>query len=407
MTSELDEAAGDVTTPLLFADGRPPRVPPAADLACSGRAPSAIALAGVDLAVGVGRHARDRRRVRLRQVDARCASCSGSTGRQRRRSRSAARPIAPGRPHELRWFRREAQIVFQDPLSSLDPRMRSPRSSREPLVGLDVAERPRRRIAEVLERGRPRPGVAPPLPARVLRRPAAAHRHRPRHRAAPEAARRRRAGERARRVGAGADPRPAARLADEFGLSLVLVSHDLGVVRTCATTCWCCTTASVVERGATEAVSPSRPTPTPGGCSPPSHDCDCVARPRRLLLAAPALRWATQAGLAPRPSHRWTGSMIVHPTAAQLDVLLDVDGVLYPLPELFTPYAAERLGRELAPRHDELGVLHRVGARLRRLRRTARRGRARAQAVVDGQAVSRRRPRRSSASAPAGTASTS
>lgn len=31
-----------------------------------------------------------------------------------------------------------------------------------------------------------------------------------------------------------------------------------------------------------------------------------------------------------------------------LDVLLDVDGVLYPLPELFTPYAAERLGRDLA-----------------------------------------------------------
>ena len=31
-----------------------------------------------------------------------------------------------------------------------------------------------------------------------------------------------------------------------------------------------------------------------------------------------------------------------------LDVLCDVDGVLYPLPELFTPYAAERLGRDLS-----------------------------------------------------------
>ena len=39
--------------------------------------------------------------------------------------------------------------------------------------------------------------------------------------------------------------------------------------------------------------------------------------------------------------------MIERPTAEQLDVLCDVDGVLYPLPELFTPYAAERLGREL------------------------------------------------------------
>jgi hypothetical protein len=35
------------------------------------------------------------------------------------------------------------------------------------------------------------------------------------------------------------------------------------------------------------------------------------------------------------------------PTVDHIDVLLDVDGVLYPLPELFTPYAAERLGREL------------------------------------------------------------
>lgn len=35
------------------------------------------------------------------------------------------------------------------------------------------------------------------------------------------------------------------------------------------------------------------------------------------------------------------------PDVEHLDVLLDVDGVLYPLPELFTPYAAQRLGRRL------------------------------------------------------------
>lgn len=35
------------------------------------------------------------------------------------------------------------------------------------------------------------------------------------------------------------------------------------------------------------------------------------------------------------------------PIGRRLDILLDVDGVLYPLPELFTPYAAERLGRDL------------------------------------------------------------
>ena len=31
-----------------------------------------------------------------------------------------------------------------------------------------------------------------------------------------------------------------------------------------------------------------------------------------------------------------------------LDVLIDIDGVLYPFPEVFTPYASVRLGRDLA-----------------------------------------------------------
>jgi hypothetical protein len=29
------------------------------------------------------------------------------------------------------------------------------------------------------------------------------------------------------------------------------------------------------------------------------------------------------------------------------DVLIDIDGVLYPFPEVFTPYASLQLGREL------------------------------------------------------------
>lgn len=35
------------------------------------------------------------------------------------------------------------------------------------------------------------------------------------------------------------------------------------------------------------------------------------------------------------------------PVDGRLDVLLDVDGVLYPFPELFTPYVSRQLGREL------------------------------------------------------------
>ena len=56
---------------------------------------------------------------------------------------------------------------------------------------------------------RPQPGALQPLPARVLRRPAPADRHRARARGQPEADRLRRAGLGARRLGAGADPEPA------------------------------------------------------------------------------------------------------------------------------------------------------------------------------------------------------
>ncbi len=59
--------------------------------------------------------------------------------------------------------------------------------------------------------GRPRPGDPGPLPARVLRRPAPAHRHRPGDGAQAALRRARRADLGARHVGAGADRRPAAR----------------------------------------------------------------------------------------------------------------------------------------------------------------------------------------------------
>ena len=67
----------------------------------------------------------------------------------------------------------------------------------------------RTRLRELLDAvGLPRHGAAP-VPARVLRRPAAAHRHRPRavRRARPD--RRRRAGLRAGRLGAGPGDQPA------------------------------------------------------------------------------------------------------------------------------------------------------------------------------------------------------
>jgi peptide/nickel transport system ATP-binding protein len=61
------------------------------------------------------------------------------------------RPVRPGPPASLRWLRREVQIVFQDPLSSLDPRMTVDAIVREPLVGLHVPGPHGERVVEVLE----------------------------------------------------------------------------------------------------------------------------------------------------------------------------------------------------------------------------------------------------------------
>ena len=61
------------------------------------------------------------------------------------------KPVEKGRPRSLRWFRRDAQIVLQDPLSSLDPRMTISSIVAEPLICLDVPGDRKARVAEVLQ----------------------------------------------------------------------------------------------------------------------------------------------------------------------------------------------------------------------------------------------------------------
>ena len=128
----------------------------------------------------------------------RAAGASCSTG-------SDARTAAAGR-RSARCAAR-MQMVFQDPYGSLDPRRRVGEQIADGILIHGLADRrdgarARRRAAAP---GRARSRPCRPLAARILRRPASAHRHRARARDRARFHRRGRAGLGARRLGAGAD----------------------------------------------------------------------------------------------------------------------------------------------------------------------------------------------------------
>ncbi len=91
---------------------------------------------------------------------------------------------------EMRPLRKEMQIVFQDPYGSLSPRLSVAEIIEEGLLiqkpDLTYEQR-REQVARGAQGGRPRSLFSRPLSARVLRRPAPAHRHRPRHGARAQA----------------------------------------------------------------------------------------------------------------------------------------------------------------------------------------------------------------------------
>jgi peptide/nickel transport system ATP-binding protein len=167
--------------------------------------------------------------------------------------RFAGKEIGRAPERSLTFLRRDLQMVFQDPMGSLDPRMKVGDIIREPLAALGHPDA-RGRVAELLD--------AVGLPA------AAAHRYP--HQFS--------GGQRQRiSIARALSPQPKVLVADEpvsaldvsvraqilnllmdlvdeFSLTLVFVSHDLSVVRHVCDTVAVMRGGEIVERGATASV---------------------------------------------------------------------------------------------------------------------------------------------------------
>ncbi len=166
-----------------------------------------------------GTHAGHRRRIGLGQEHAGAAGDGARAHRARASCASRAVTCTRCEPAALRAARRDFQMVFQDPLRFARPApavgAHRRRAAGRLLHGVGRAEQ-RERAAKCSTRWACAPRDLDKVPARILGRPAPAHRDRARADHAAEADRRRRAGERARRVGAGPGAQPDAGPAAAF-----------------------------------------------------------------------------------------------------------------------------------------------------------------------------------------------
>ncbi|WP_406294574.1 ATP-binding cassette domain-containing protein [Embleya sp. NBC_00888] len=183
------------------------------------------------------------------------------------------REVRPGPARTLTWFRREVQIVLQDPMSSLDPRSRVRDIVAEPLECLGVEGDHDARVDEVLTSV----GLDPAMRTRhphefsggqrqriAIARALAPH---PRVLVADEPVSALDVSVRARILDLLRD------LTTRLGLSLILVSHDLGVVQ------HLCDHVLVLKSG-----QPVESGPTPQVLGHPTHPYT-----QSLLTAIPTL----------------------------------------------------------------------------------------------------------------------
>jgi len=162
---------------------------------------------------------------------------------------------------QMRQYRKQVQIVFQDPYGSLDPRMKVGQALHEPLRSLGIECDHGARVHELLDRvglgvhtessyphelsGGQRQRVA-------LARALAPH---PRVLVADEAVSALDVSVRAQVLNL------ISELVDELGLSLIFISHDMGVVEHVSTRVLVLYQGELVEDGAVDAVyqSPQHP----------------------------------------------------------------------------------------------------------------------------------------------------